>query len=63
MPKPDGTFLDPLPDEAFDGEKIQVELNTSPCKHDIYVISSAEVRCRKCQAGWTGPNAYLLAKE
>lgn len=51
--------------EAFDGVKYSTELHRDKplpkCKHEIYVVSSTEVKCRKCSAGWIGKDAYKLA--
>lgn len=52
--------LPPLSEEAFDGEKEKTEIEFKGCKHKLKLISSTEVKCIKCGAGWTGPNAYLL---
>lgn len=51
--------LAPLP-AKLDGEHEEVTLNMKPCKHDLFTISSTEVRCKKCGAGWTGSGVYKL---
>jgi len=61
MPKSDGTPLDPLPNEAFDGEKYITELKPSDHKHKFVKISSNEIRC-SCGAGYSGSNIDTLLK-
>lgn len=47
------TKLEPLP-KRLDGEHEEVELVFEKCDHKLKAISSIEVRCTKCLAGWTG---------
>ena len=53
------TKLDPLP-KTLDGEHEEVELVFTKCKHELEIISSFEVRCKKCHAGWHGEGVYKL---
>lgn len=53
------TKLDPLP-ERLDGEHSEITLDMKPCKHDLIPISSTEVRCKKCHAGWSGQGVLKL---
>lgn len=52
--------LPPIAEESFDGEKKKTELEFRKCQHKLKLISSTEVKCIKCGAGWQGPNAQLL---
>lgn len=54
--------LPPLNDEAFEhGDKEKTELNFVRCPHeDITLVSGNEIKCNKCNAGWTGPNILQL---
>lgn len=52
--------LPPLPNK-LDGDHEEVMLEFRKCTHELEVISSTEVRCKKCRAGWLGAQAYLLA--
>lgn len=38
----------------------KVEINPPKCKHTLELVSATEVRCKKCSAGWTGPNIHQL---
>jgi len=61
MPKSDGSPLDPLPNEAFDGEKYSVELKPNDHKHKYVKMSPTEIRCN-CGSGFTGSNIDTLLK-
>lgn len=52
--------LPPLPEEAFDGEKHSVTLEFPKCKHELILIKSQEVKCKKCGAGWIGGGVEKL---
>lgn len=52
--------LPPLTDEVFDGEKISVEVKTEKCKHDVVLIDPTHLKCKKCGAGWEGPQIGRL---
>jgi len=54
MPDENGNLLPPIEDKCFDGDKQSVELKFPKCKHEFYLKSPTEVRCKKCTAGWTG---------
>lgn len=60
MPDKDGKALPPLPKEALDGVSEEVKLEFTKCKHELEIVSSTEVRCKKCSAGWMGPGVYKL---
>lgn len=38
------------------------ELNFPKCNHELELVSSTEARCKKCPAGWTGPNIERLVE-
>lgn len=38
------------------------ELNFPKCKHDLYIVSSTQARCKKCSAGWSGTGILKLIK-
>ena len=61
MPRSDGTPLDPLPPDAFDGVKYTVELKPFDHKHKFVKINPSEIRC-SCGAGHTGSNIDTLLK-
>lgn len=61
MPKSDGSPLDPIQDESFDGEKYQVELKPSDHKCKFVKISPNEIRC-PCGKGYSGSNIDTLLK-
>jgi len=61
MPKSDGSPLDPLPNETFDGEKYSVELKPSEHKHKYIKISPSEIRCN-CGSGFNGSNIDTLLR-
>lgn len=61
MPKSDGTPLDDLPQEVFDGAKYTTELKPSDHKHKFKKISSNEIRC-DCGVGYSGNNIEMLVK-
>lgn len=52
--------LPPLSDGDFDGEREKTELNFNKCQHSLELISSTEVRCKKCGCGWLGPGVSKL---
>lgn len=44
---------------AIDKQRITLEL--PKCPHSaLKLVSSTEVKCTQCGAGWTGPGAYKL---
>lgn len=49
---------------AFDGDKAKTDLPRDvplpKCKHVTTLISGSELRCIKCNAGWTGENMVKL---
>jgi len=51
--------LDKLPDK-LDGEHEEITLEMDKCKHDLEIITSTEVKCKNCGAGWTGLGVYKL---
>lgn len=61
MPKSDGSPLDPIPDESFDGAKYSIKLEPSDHKHKFTKINSNEVRCG-CGVGFVGNNIDTLLK-
>lgn len=63
MPDKDGKALPPLPKEALDGLNIETKLEFVKCKHELEIVSSTHVRCKKCSVGYTGPGAYKLVSE
>lgn len=63
MPDEKGKPLPPLSEEAFDGEKHSIKLSNKKCHHkNIKMISSHEIRCGKCGAGWFGLQIERLYK-
>ena len=52
-----------ISDEALDGEKYSIKLEDKKCPHEMELVSSNHVRCLKCGAGWTGPQAFRLYEE
>lgn len=52
--------LPPLPEEAFDGEKITTEIKHTPCTHKDVEYRDNTVTCKKCHAGWQGHDVYRL---
>ena len=40
----------------------KVELEFKKCKHDLYLVSSTEARCKKCSVGFTGHDILRLVK-
>jgi len=59
MPRSDGSPLDPISDESFDGEKYQVELKPNDHKCKFVKINPSEIRCQ-CGKGYTGSNIDTL---
>jgi hypothetical protein len=59
MPKSDGTPLDPLEPEAFDGAKYSIQLEPIDHKHIFKKISSTEIKCN-CGVGYSGNNIDTL---
>lgn len=59
MPKSDGSPLDPIPTEAFDGEKYSVELKKNDHVHKFTKINPSEIRC-DCGVGYQGNNIDML---
>lgn len=51
--------LPPLP-KILDGVHDEVTLEFKKCEHTLESISSVEVKCIKCGAGWTGQGVYKL---
>lgn len=55
--------LPPLKEVDDSIETIETtELNFPKCKHDLYLVSSTEARCRKCPVGYSGTNIMKLIK-
>lgn len=54
--------LPPLP-KKLDGEHEETELSFNKCKHVLEIVSSVEVRCKKCGVFWSGPEVYKLVTE
>lgn len=52
------TTYEPYADEISD----KVELNMSKCKHELYLVSSTEARCKKCPVGYIGAGIIKLVK-
>lgn len=44
------------------GHSSTTELNFPKCKHELYVVSSTEARCKRCPVGFSGPNIIALVK-
>jgi hypothetical protein len=61
MPRSDGSPLDPIPEESFDGLKYTTELKKSDHKCKFIKISSNEIRCN-CGKGYSGNNIDMLLK-
>jgi hypothetical protein len=61
MPKSDGSPLDPIEPEAFDGNKYSIQLEPTDHKHVFTKISSNEIRCN-CGVGFSGSNIDTLLK-
>lgn len=40
----------------------RVELSMPKCKHELYLVSSTEARCRKCPVGYMGAGIVGLVK-
>jgi len=59
MPKSDGTKLDPIPNDKFDGAKYTTELKKSDHVCHFKKISANEIRC-DCGKGYTGNNIDFL---
>lgn len=53
--------------KAFDGDRSRTdELKFRGCTHPkekLEVVSSTEVRCSACNAGWTGPGVTILVDQ
>lgn len=52
------TTYEPYADEYVG----RTEIKTEKCKHDLYLISTTEARCRKCSVGYTGDGIIGLVK-
>jgi len=50
------------PDGLSLGNSETTELNFPKCKHELYVVSSTEARCKKCPVGFKGPRIIDLIK-
>lgn len=48
------------PDGLKLGKSESTELNFSKCKHELYLVSGTEARCKKCSAGWMGSGILKL---
>lgn len=44
------------------GKSETTQLNFPKCKHELYVVSSTQARCKKCPVGYSGPNIISLVK-
>ena len=58
--------LPPLNEVDKEGLKLgnseTTELNFKKCKHDLYLVSGTEARCKKCNVGYTGSGILKLIK-
>lgn len=55
--------LPPLEQVDEDLPKAQTtELKFETCKHELYVVSATEARCKRCPVGYSGPNIMQLVK-
>lgn len=55
--------LPPLKEVDEDVKTIETtELNFPKCKHDLYLVSSTQARCKKCPVGYSGHNIVDLIK-
>lgn len=58
--------LPPLEQVDSDGLKLgfseKTELKFNKCKHDLYLVSGTEARCKKCGAGYMGAGILKLVK-
>ena len=52
------TTYQPYADEVSS----RVELSMPKCKHELYLVSSTEARCRKCSVGYMGSGIIKLVK-
>jgi len=60
MPDKDGNVLPPLPDDSFDGEKCSVEIKKEKCAQIPELVDNTHIRCKRCGAGWSGPQIERL---
>lgn len=44
------------------GASAKTELSFPKCKHELYLVSSTQARCRKCPVGYFGPGILKLVK-
>ena len=44
------------------GHSETTELKFQKCKHELYIVSSTEARCKNCSAGWSGSNIIKLVE-
>ena len=54
--------LDKVDEDLNLGFSESIDVTPKKCKHDLYLQSSTEVRCKKCGAGWQGPRVSELLK-
>lgn len=54
--------LDKVDKDLNLGFSERVELNFPKCKHELYLVSSTEARCKKCSVGYKGHNILQLVK-
>lgn len=59
--KSDGTPLDAIPEESFDGDHQSTELKFERCLHKKVSFVNGELRC-PCGNCWSGPNLQELYK-
>lgn len=52
------TTYEPYADEFAS----RIELNMEKCKHELYIVSSTEARCRKCSVGYSGAGILKLVQ-
>lgn len=52
--------LDKVDNDLHLGHSEKTELSFPNCKHEPEIVSSTEAKCRKCPAGWSGPNIQRL---
>jgi hypothetical protein len=45
-----------------DEHSSKVELKMEKCKHELYLVSSTEAKCRKCSVGYMGSGIVKLVQ-
>jgi len=54
--------LDQVDKDLHLGFSEKTELNFPKCKHELYLVSSTEARCKKCPVGYQGHNIVQLVQ-